>query len=95
MENPNMGMCNTLKNTKDNIDDFPIVKQLKEFLFINPNQKEFENWLNYIIYFLKSQDIPLYTFLHRISFINENMSIFPHVWFPIVITSIFNLHNSL
>ena len=72
MENPNMGMCNTLKNTKDNIDDFPIVKQLKEFLFINPNQKEFENWLNYIIYFLKSQDIPLYTFLHRISFINEN-----------------------
>ena len=67
-----MAMCNTLKNTENNIDEYPLVLQLKEFLFNNPNQKEFENWLNYTIYLLKSQDIPLYTFLHRISFINEN-----------------------
>jgi starch synthase len=72
MEDPNMAMCNTLKNTENNIDEYPLVLQLKEFLFNNPNQKEFENWLNYTIYLLKSQDIPLYTFLHRISFINEN-----------------------
>ena len=72
MDDTNKNMCDTLKNTNTQIDSFPLINQLHDLLFSNPNQLEFQNWINFTINLLKSNDIPLSQFVPRISFLANN-----------------------
>ena len=72
MDDTNKNMCEALKNTNTQIDSFPLINQLHDLLFSNPNQLEFQNWINFTINLLKSNDIPLSQFVPRISFLANN-----------------------
>ena len=72
MEDTNKKMCETLKTTQNPIDSYPLITQLQDLLFSNPNQLEFQNWINFTINLLKSNEIPLSEFIPRITFISNN-----------------------